>query len=127
MHFFLPLLLCFVFKRLKKQKRHIPKNMPISTPGTALQYTYDRNVPYHKVCHTDSKSILQYAYILKYQFRDGRLQSVLQIFYSVIVVVFIPQITFLKSLTLLKYTLLKKMQVFKMTNAEKCRFTKQPL
>ena len=44
--------------------------------------------------HTDSKSILQYAFFLKYQFRDGRLQSVCQIFYSVIFIFVYTSIIF---------------------------------
>ena len=71
----------------EQKKRHIPKMCP------SLRLVQRCNTHKTGMCHaimhghTDSKSVLQYAFFLKYQFRDGRLQSVCQIFYSVIVFV----------------------------------------
>ena len=65
MHFFLPLLLCFVFKRLKKQKRHIPKKCPFLRLPQRNKSTLDRNVPCHLHGHTDSKSRSIYVYLFE--------------------------------------------------------------
>ena len=71
--------------QFEQKKRHIPKKCP------SLRLVQRCNIHKTGMCHaiihghTDSKSILQYAFFLKYQFRDGRLQSVCQIFYSVFV------------------------------------------